>query len=75
MREFFTEFQEIVKSLVSHLSRDQVQRANFFHSGRPWNANLSQYETLLEESGYGAWVAAIEYRPNHFTIFINHLKK
>lgn len=73
--EFSTEFQTLVDSLVSCVSPDQVRQANFFHSGRPWNLSSSQYEALLEESEYGAWVAAIGYRPNHFTVFVNHLKK
>ena len=75
VNEFSTEFQDIVNSLVAHVSADQVQLPNFFHSGRPWRVNLSKYETLLEESDYGAWMAAIGYRPNHFTVFVNHLKK
>lgn len=73
--EFSTEFQDIVNSLVSHISADQVQQSNFFFSGRPWNVSLSQHETLLKESDYGAWMAAIGYRPNHFTVLINDLKK
>jgi hypothetical protein len=71
---FSTEFQAVVNSLVSHISADQVQQSNFFFSGRPWNVSLSQHETLLKESDYGAWMAAIGYRPNHFTVFINNLK-
>ena len=61
--------------LVSHISADQVQQTDFFYSGRPWNVSLSQHETLLGESDYGAWMAAIGYRPNHFTVSINNLKK
>ena len=75
VNEFSAEFQDIVSSLMACVSADQVQQPNFFYSGRPWNVNASQYETLLEESDYGAWVAAIGYRPNHFTVFVNHLKK
>ena len=73
--EFSTEFQDIAKSLVATISADQVQQSNFFYSGRPWNVSLSQYETLLKESDYGAWMAAIGYRPNHFTVSINNLKR
>ena len=73
--EFSTEFQDIVNSLVSHICADQVQQPDFFHSGRPWDVSLSQHETLLNESDYGAWMAAIGYRPNHFTVSINNLKK
>jgi hypothetical protein len=75
VNEFSSDFQAIVNSLVSHISADQVQQIDFFHSGRPWNLSLSQYETLLNESDYGAWMAAIGYRPNHFTVSVNNLKK
>ena len=75
VNEFSTEFQDIAKSLVATISANQVQQSNFFYSGRPWNVSLSQYETLLKESDYGAWMAAIGYRPNHFTVSINNLKK
>ncbi|MGK0368015.1 MAG: hypothetical protein ACI9QD_001155, partial [Thermoproteota archaeon] len=34
----------------------------------------SQYENLFKMSPYAAWIAALGYRPNHFTIFINKLK-
>ena len=75
VNEFSSEFQDIVSSLVDRVSADQVQLPNFFYSGRPWSVSASQYETLLKESDYGAWMAAIGYRPNHFTVFVNHLKK
>ena len=75
VNEFSAEFQDIVRSLVARVSADQVQLPTFFYSGRPWDVSESQYETLLEESDYGAWMAAIGYRPNHFTVFVNHLEK
>ena len=75
VNEFSPEFQDIVSSLVARVSADQVQLPNFFYSGRPWDVSASQYETLLDESDYGAWMAAIGYRPNHFTVFVNHLEK
>ncbi len=75
VNEFSSDFQATVNLLVSHISADQVQQTDFFYSGRPWNVSLSQHETLLGESDYGAWMAAIGYRPNHFTVSINNLKK
>ena len=30
---------------------------------------------LKKESDYAAWVAAIGYRPNHFTVYLNHLSQ
>ena len=74
VNEFSSEFQEIVSSLVNRVSADQVQ-PQFLLLRAPWDVSTSQYETLLEESDYGAWMAAIGYRPNHFTVFVNHLKK
>ncbi len=44
-------------------------------SGRPWELSTSIYESLKSESDYGAWVSAIGFRPNHFTVFINKLNK
>ena len=75
VNEFSSEFQDVVSSLVDHVSADQVQLPSFFYSGRPWDVSASQYEKLLDESDYGAWMAAIGYRPNHFTVFVNQLKK
>ena len=75
VNKFSSDFQAVVNSLVACISADQVQQPDFFHSGRPWDVSLSQHETLLNESDYGAWMAAIGYRPNHFTVSINNLKK
>ena len=75
VNKFSAEFQDIVNSLVACVSANQVHLPNFFHLGRPWNVSASQYENLLKESDYGAWMAAIGYRPNHFTVSVNHLKK
>lgn len=41
---------------------------------RPWPALLDSYERLLEESEYAAWLYAIGFRPNHFTVSVNALK-
>src|SRR5690606_28205315 len=43
--------------------------------GRPWKVTSTIYNELLKESDYAAWVAAFGYRPNHFTVFVNDLKK
>ena len=75
VNKFSSDFQAVVNSLVACISADQVQQPDFLHSGRPWDVSLSQHETLLNESDYGAWMAAIGYRPNHFSVSINNLKK
>ncbi len=47
-----------------------------FWSGRHWSMPTWQdYNDLLQESEYAAWLCAIGLRANHFTISINHLNK
>ena len=48
---------------------------DFTSIGRPWSVSTKTYNDLLKESDYAAWVSAFGYRPNHFTVFINVLKK
>jgi hypothetical protein len=45
-------------------------------SHRPWGEpNYQLYQSLLKESEYAAWTYVYGYRANHFTIFVNRLKK
>ncbi len=65
--------QAIITSLIKQLDADQVENPEFCYSGRPWKITTTNYLTLLKESEYAAWIAAFGYRPNHFTVSINHL--
>ena len=42
-------------------------------AGRPWQVKRAEYESLLLESEYAAWVAAFGFRVNHFTVLVNAL--
>lgn len=42
-------------------------------AGRPWSCTGADYDRLLEESEYAAWVAAFGFRVNHFTVAVHHL--
>ncbi|HEY4240225.1 MAG TPA: DUF1338 domain-containing protein [Kofleriaceae bacterium] len=42
-------------------------------AGRPWRIAYADYEALLAESEYAAWVAAFGFRVNHFTVLVNAL--
>ena len=42
-------------------------------AGRPWTVRRAEYESLLVESEYAAWVAAFGFRVNHFTVAVNAL--
>ncbi|MDO6486501.1 DUF1338 domain-containing protein [Colwellia sp. 6_MG-2023] len=74
VKEFPEAIQAIIHSLVDQLPGDISEQENFLYSGRPWKINSTDYQTLLAESEYAAWLAAWGYRANHFTVSINHLK-
>lgn len=64
----------ILDRLVAQIDPAQVAGLDALYSGRPWPApTVAEYERLLEESEYAAWVAAIGLRANHFTIAIHEL--
>jgi len=66
--------QQIIQQLVAQVDETSVSADNFLYSGTPWQVNYQDYQTLLAESEYAAWLAAWGYRANHFTVSINHLK-
>jgi hypothetical protein len=74
LENFSEEFQQIVNKIIDQLSDEAISSFDFTSMGRIWDVSSIDYEKLKAESEYGAWVAAIGYRPNHFTVFINELK-
>jgi hypothetical protein len=75
VEEFSSELQSIVRQLTSQMQFAEVASQEFLYSGRHWELSSAVYQRLLEESEYAAWVAAFGYRPNHFTVSINHLEQ
>ena len=73
VEEFSPEIQTIIHNLVDKLPDNISEQADFLYSGRPWQINSTDYNTLLKQSEYAAWLAAWGYRANHFTVSINHL--
>lgn len=65
--------RQIIGQLIDQLPDEQVAEPGFCYSGRPWTISIEQYQTLAAISEYAAWVAAHGFRPNHFTVSINHL--
>jgi hypothetical protein len=65
--------QDIVQRLTGQVSDELYQRPEVFFSGRPWQLSYSDYQALLAESEYAAWLAAYGYRANHFTVSVNQL--
>jgi len=74
VEEFSPQVQEIINNLVAQLPEDVSEQDNFLYSGKQWQVSSADYQTLLVESEYAAWLAAWGYRANHFTVSINHLE-
>ncbi len=67
--------RDTVNKLVDQIPDSVLNSEAFTLSGRPWNMSNELYEKMAKESEYASWVAAHGFRPNHFTVFINSLKK
>lgn len=67
--------QKVIHSIVDQISNDVITRQDFTCSGRSWELPHKTYEDLAHESEYASWVAAIGFRPNHFTVYVNAMKK
>ena len=67
--------QQTINECIQQIPASQMQTESFVYSGRPWKANHATYLKLAAESEYASWVYAYGFRPNHFTVSINHLQK
>lgn len=74
LEEFSSDLQENVNSLIEQVSDETISAFDFTSSGRPWELESSVYHSLKKESDYAAWLSAIGFKPNHFTVFINKLQ-
>lgn len=75
LEEFSEVFQKIIVEKIESVESSYYKNPELMIQGRPWDISIVEYQKLLDESEYGAWVAAIGFRPNHFTVFINSLNK
>ncbi|GAA4884046.1 DUF1338 domain-containing protein [Ferrimonas pelagia] len=67
--------QRTVKSLVAQLPAEAAKADDFLYSGAVWRVSQAEYQALLAESEYAAWLAAFGYRANHFTVNVNALSR
>ena len=65
--------QAAVAALVDQLPAGFGERADLPWAGRPWRVTYTEYQALLAESEYAAWVAAFGFRVNHFTVDVGSL--
>ncbi len=75
LEEFSPAFQKAVHQLIDQVPEGMEHEFDFVSAGRPWKVTTQIYNDLLKETDYAAWVSAFGYRPNHFTVSINGLKK
>jgi len=75
LEEFSPVLNALVNRLIAEIPQGKELEYDFVSGGRPWSVSIKDYNELMKESDYAAWVAAFGYRPNHFTVFINDLKK
>lgn len=65
--------QQIIARYTAQIEPRSLSQAVFW-SGRHWDMpSFADYQAVMEESEYGAWLLAIGVRVNHFTVSINHL--
>lgn len=74
VKEFSPEVQVIIEKMVEQVEESAINDASFLYSGTHWQVSSDDYQTLLAESEYAAWMSAWGYRANHFTVSINHLE-
>ncbi len=67
--------RDTMNSLIEKIPQSAIDSEKFSMSGRPWEMSHALYSKLAEESEYASWVAAFGFRPNHFTVNVNALKK
>ena len=67
--------QKIINGLIEQVPADVNKKENFLFSGRPWKSTHAQFTELAKESEYAAWMSAHGFRPNHFTVNVNALRK
>ncbi|MEG3767196.1 DUF1338 domain-containing protein [Alteromonas sp. 14N.309.X.WAT.G.H12] len=67
--------QGIILDLVAQMDANVVINDDFLYSDRHWRLSKDDYETLLSESEYAAWLAAWGFQANHFTVSVNYLEQ
>jgi len=73
VEEFSARTQQIIHKMVDNIDDAAIANDAFLYSGTHWQLSYDEYQVLLQESEYAAWVSAWGYRANHFTVSINHL--
>ncbi|MGJ8667870.1 MAG: DUF1338 domain-containing protein [Oceanococcus sp.] len=73
LQEFSDELQGQVAEQLRQMGELGAPDASLLYSGRHWDLSHAQYQSLLAESEYAAWLSAFGFRANHFTVNVNVL--
>ncbi len=74
--KFSQYLQDKVKECTDRIPQSLLGTAELLYSGAIWaNLDYEVYQKLLAESEYAAWLYVFGFRANHFTVYINELKK
>lgn len=66
--------QAVIDGLLAQVPADAAARPDALWAGRPWAAiDHATWLRLAEVSEYAAWVAALGYHANHFTVAVHRL--
>ncbi|WP_103863879.1 DUF1338 domain-containing protein [Aquimarina sp. I32.4] len=75
LEEFSVELQNLVRTILDQVDDHTLQQKNLILKGRVWQIpSLENYNTLLAESEYAAWMYVNGFCSNHFTVDVNKLK-
>lgn len=67
--------QRILHHLIEQIEPEKVKHLNIFWTGLLWKPiTWEDYQILVTESEYAAWVATLGLRPNHLTLSVNALQ-
>lgn len=67
--------RKVLVECAEQVSPTTIESAELPVAGRRWKMTKSVYQQLAKESEYASWVAAFGFRPNHFTVDVNSLKR
>lgn len=66
--------QQVLAKYTDQILESKALDESVFWSGRSWTMpSWHDYQTLLEESEYAAWLCTLGLRANHFTLSVNDL--
>lgn len=75
-KEFSPFLQENAKAVVDSIPNNMLTSPELLYSGTLWGElDYDVYKKLLAESEYAAWLYVFGFRANHFTVFLNDMKK